>query len=488
VETASPPIIIASYGSDTLASSELSQENTRTGHSTGIDILPEEEEYLYVILITTVSCLAKSLNPYSIEEFLNMVLDSVPIFSKARFLPSLKDALYSRDLVLTLLIITAKLTGFKFASNSLDLDSRIDLMLSSGSVQEDICGDSISLDQFRKACLLAFYEFHQFPGQQAWMRIGKLTRLAYWIGLDRLDRLEHFCAHNGGLSATCRHDIEEWRLVWWFVYRLDTYANLSSGTPYLIDDKLVQTALVREEQLDCRPESQQEPQKPKLFLPPHPDSLWKLVPAVTSDSHQTSLFNLHIITATATRQAGRALQMHMLGSSGWIMEPLSDLERHLSALRLALPRNYLNPMRNAFANETRSSHHARLITVLHLLMARLLVSLLSCASLAEGDEWMLSWQQVLEICQDIASISEQWNSAFSLGVDPAVVFIIFTALIFVHLHKTFVGITDPVLHSNLEHCQMVLLCLLEQFASTWTLPRLLVREYMLSLIAKRVLN
>ncbi|KAH6869482.1 hypothetical protein B0T10DRAFT_523717 [Thelonectria olida] len=458
VENASLPRSVASCGSDTLAISESSQENRRTEHSTRLDILPEEEEYL-------------------LEKFLDMVLDAVPIFSKARFLPSLKDSLYSRDLVLTLLILTAKLTSFKFASDSFDLDSLIDLTLSSGSLQEDVCGDSISLDQFRKACLLAFYEFHQFPGQQAWMRVGKLTRLAYWIGLDRLDRLESFGAHDRGLSAMSRHDIEDWRLVWWFVYRLDTYANLSSGTPYLIDERIVQTALAFDEQLDCRPESQQRPQKPKLFLPFHPDSLWELVPPVTSDSHGTSLFNLHIITATATRQVGRALQLHMLGLSGETMAPRSDLERRLSALRLALPRNYLNPMRNAFVNETRSSHHARLITVLHLLMARLLISLLSCASLGEGDEWLLSWQQVLETCQDIASISEQWNSAFSLSVDPAVVFIIFTALIFVHLHKNFAGLTNPTLHSNLEHYQMVLLLLLEQFASTWTLPRLLVLSF-----------
>ncbi|KAJ3466679.1 hypothetical protein MRS44_004243 [Fusarium solani] len=387
-----------------------------------------------------------------------------------------------------MLIITAKLIGFKFASGDSDLDSHIDLMLSSGSLQEDMCGDSLSLDQFRKACLLAFYEFHQFPGQQAWMRVGKLTRLAYWIGLDRLDRFESLPSHNLGWGATSQDDCEDWRLVWWFVYRLDTYANLSSGTPYLIDDRLVRTALICDQESDCLPESRRSHQKPRLYLPPHPDGLWELVPAITSASHQTSLFNLHIITATATRQAGRALQSHMIGAPDETVASLADLERRLSALRLSLPKNYLNPMRNAFSNETHSGHHARLITVLHLLMARLLVSIMSCSRLDEGDEWLLSWQQVLETCQDIASISEQWNSAFSLSVDPAVSFIIFTALIFVDLHKKFAGVTDSALHSNLEHCEMVLLLLLEQFANTWTLPRLLIREYMLSLLPKRVLS
>lgn len=69
------------------------------------------------------------------------------------------------------------------------LDTRVELLLSSSLLEEDIAGDSPSLDQFRKACLVAFYEFHQFPGHQSWMRIGRLTRMAYRIGLDRLENM-----------------------------------------------------------------------------------------------------------------------------------------------------------------------------------------------------------------------------------------------------------------------------------------------------------
>ncbi|KAH7143582.1 hypothetical protein EDB81DRAFT_842828 [Dactylonectria macrodidyma] len=430
VETASTPRPVASSGSSTLAGSESSHDaRSRTKHSTIPNFLPGEEQHL-------------------------------------------------RDLVLTLLTITTKLIGVKLASGGSDLDSYIDLMLSSGLHQENMCGDSPSIDQFRKACLLAFYEFHQFPGQQAWVRIGKLTRMAYWIGLDRLDRLENSHLRDPSWGTMGQDELEDWRLVWWFIYRLDTYANLSSGTPYLIDERLMRTALMCDQQLDCQPESQQSRQGPKPYLPPHPGGLWQLIPTITSDSPQTSLFNLHIITATATRHVGRALQLHMMmGPSGETATSLADLERSLSALRLSLPKNYLNPMRNAFLNETRSDHHLRLVTVLHLLMARLLISIMNCSSFDEGDEWLLSWQKVLETCQDMASISEQWNSAFTLSVDPAVSFIIFTGLIFVDLHKKFTGATDSSLQSNLEHCEMVLLLLLEQFANTWTLPRLLLLSF-----------
>jgi hypothetical protein len=48
-----------------------------------------------------------------------------------------------------------------------------------------------------------------------------------------------------------------------------------------------------------------------------------------------------------------------------------------------------------------------------------------CIRREEGNEWLLSWQQVLETCQSISSLSEQWDGAFSLSVDLAMSFMIF---------------------------------------------------------------
>lgn len=417
---------------------------------------------------------------YSLPQFLDIVHDSVPIFSPARFLSSVRNSVYSDDLVLTLVLITAKLTGFTFASRGFDLDSRIDLMLSSGSLEPDMCNDSQSLDQFRKACLLAFYEFHQFPGQQAWMRVGRLARLAYWKGLDRLDGPKNFQTQALGWGDASHDDLEDWRLVWWFIYRLDAYVNLSSGTPYLIDERCVKTSLLRPEHRDGQADQRlRRVQTPEMYLPSRPNDLWRLVSAITSGPPEALLANLHIVSSTATRQVGRALQQcMMMMPSPDTPDSLAEAESCLSALRLSLPRDYLNPARRAFVEESRSDHHARLVTVLHLLMCRLLLSIISCAPLAQGDdEWLLNWQRVLEACQDIAAIAEQWNSGFSLSVDPGVCFIIFTALIFVDLHKKFASAgAGPALRPNLEHREVILLLLLEQFASSWTLCRLLIRE------------
>ncbi|KAF5253143.1 hypothetical protein FANTH_1974 [Fusarium anthophilum] len=216
---------LPSESPDTLVTSHASTGNQSTQ---SLNILPEEESYLA-------------------DEYFKSINEAIPLFSEA-------TASNSKDILLTcnpelaeaLLLITAKLLGFKFASPRFDLDGRIDLILSNTTLQEDTAGDFPSLDLFRKFCLLVFYEFHQFPGQQAWVRIGKIVRLAYWMGLDRLDIIQSVSPEWSNVSDA---DLQNWKLVWWCVYRLDSYANLSSGTPYQVDERLVNTSLNHQSQL-----------------------------------------------------------------------------------------------------------------------------------------------------------------------------------------------------------------------------------------------
>ncbi|KAH7304160.1 hypothetical protein B0I35DRAFT_153062 [Stachybotrys elegans] len=115
-------------------------------------------------------------------------------------------------------------------------------------------------------------------------------------------------------------------------------------------------------------------------------------------------------------QTGRAFRLHKFQpqqGAGY----LTDIERHLSEVRLALPTNYLNTRRSTFTDESGVDHHARLVTFFHLNMARLLISIMSCPRHEEGEQWLLRWQQVLEACQNMALISEQWDSSHILRVD-----------------------------------------------------------------------
>ncbi|KAH8899820.1 hypothetical protein GQ53DRAFT_835855 [Thozetella sp. PMI_491] len=433
------PSAAASSGSsrDGRARSDYSASQT--------EILPEEEQCL-------------------LQKYLEVLNDALPIFSPTKFYTSFDGSVASNELKLSLVLVTAKLTGFTFASTGFNLDASIDFILSSASLEESMFSESPSLHLYRKFCLLVFYEFHQFPGPQAWMLMTKLTRSVYWIGLDRLDD-----PASGGHSLS-HGDIDEWRLVWWAVFRFDSYANIAVGMPYIVDECVVRTALLRDREEGGMQEGQTE--RDSLFLPAQPERLWELPSQTASDSLYTSSFNLHILSTTVLRYIARTLRTANWRRGHRETASVPDVERYLATFRLSLPVNFLNPMRNAFLNETSANHHARLVTMLHLLMARLLTSLALSIS-TEGHDWTTRWQQVLETCQDIASVAEQWSSTFTLSVDPAISFILFTALIFVDVHKKYHA-TPAQLVSSLEHCETVLLLQLEQFASTWTLPRLLI--------------
>ncbi|KAI1064328.1 hypothetical protein LB506_008014 [Fusarium annulatum] len=446
--TFSVPVVsdLPSETPETPVTSHTSIDNRSTQN---LNILPEEETYL-------------------VDEYFKSINESIPLFSEAAA-SNIQHTLStcSPELAEALLLITAKLLGFKFSSPHFDLDGRIDLILSNTTLQEDTAGDFPSLDLFRKFCLLVFYEFHQFPGQQAWMRIGKIVRLAYWMGLDRLDIIQSVSPEWSNVSDA---DLQNWKLVWWCVYRLDSYANLSSGTPYQVDERLVNTSLNHQDQLSqgfvapCR-------------LPHDPRSLPDLLLFVKTGSESSILFNIHLITVTVLRQFGRAMSMRYLVPHEILTANLLDAERTLSAIRLALPRNFLNPGRNAFMNESNTNHHARLVPVLQLHMAQLLAALASCYYLPEGDDWTLSWQRVLETCQNIAGVAEKWDSNYTLTVDPALSLISLTALVFLDIHKKYTESTNTHLISEIENCELLLLLQLEQFSAHWKLPSLLILSF-----------
>lgn len=409
---------------------------------------------------------------YSIAEFFNALVDANPIFSREKFTQDYENCLCSQELVSIITAITAKLIGSTLPvdhESPFDiptLDSHIDQLLSSSMLELDLVGDAPSLDHFRKSCILAFYEFHQFPGNQSWMRIARLTRMAHRIGLDRL---EHLRTHYPEWRSLTEEDFREWRSIWWFIYRLDSYSNISSGTPFLIDDRFINTSLVLDPQSTGTELTHQE-----LFLPPDASSLWEVIPTITSNP-QTCLRNMHIVAIAATRQAGSALRLGSFRLQDEALQRLFSLERQLPALFLALPSGWTNPRRNALLNESRTNHHLRLNTVLVLLMSKLLLSIVTFSRGQESD-WLSNWQKVIEICQDIASTAAEWDSSFSLMVDPAVCFIIFAALVFLDIHKK--SERSPVSDVQfIESHQTILRLHLDQFARVWTMPKLLSRMY-----------
>ncbi|KAL5365924.1 hypothetical protein BJX96DRAFT_21296 [Aspergillus floccosus] len=400
--------------------------------------------------------------------------DANPIFSRDAFFHRYRSSLCAEDLITTIVIITAKLTGFTANEEGLQsLDAELDLLLSSSLLEDDLVGDTPSLDQFRKAYLLAFYEFHQFPGHHAWLRIGRLTRMAYRIGLDRLDHVHALYPDWRNVSS---ENIQEWRWIWWCIYRLDCYSNLSSGMPYLIDDATIGTSLVRSNPI-LHPDTMEELPR-EFFLPPSPENLPKMLLAAPLHP-ETLLRNIHTITTAILRQAGQILRMHLVRSAQATLVEVARVEQQLATVRSALPSGWLNSRRNALSNESHVDYHARMVTILHLRMAQLLLSIVDCGQRQYVDGCLTGWEQILEPCQDIASAADHWDSSFCLAVDPVVCFTFFTALVFLDLHRKTTATTDTSTAEHDPSCgildhQITVLCLqLQHFAKVWTLPRLL---------------
>ncbi|KAK2051344.1 hypothetical protein LY76DRAFT_404855 [Colletotrichum caudatum] len=378
----------------------------------------------------------------------------------------------SRDLIETIAVISAKLSRNELSAVTEDvLNAQIDKMLGAASLHEDINDNCTDLDHFRQSCILVFYEYHQCPGKQAWMRLGKLVRSAYWVGLDRIDKMYETFPQWRAMTEV---QLEEWRLVWWCIYCLDSYANLSSGMPYGIDERLINTVL---------PGGKSGENHQSKALPSEPDGLVQLMRTTVAQSPpDAGAIEIQIISMTILRHVGRAIQLHVVAKLDELGMFIRNTEQQLSALRLVLPSNFFNPSRNAFVSETTVSHHFRLVTVHHILMAQMLISIGHCRLLDEGEEWLCCWQRVLELCQDVAAIESQWKREFCSRVDPALCIIGFVSLIFLDLQLKWAAALEAdatilALKSNIQHCQTIILLFLENFAEIWTLPRLLILSF-----------
>ncbi|KAL3430311.1 hypothetical protein BDV09DRAFT_202304 [Aspergillus tetrazonus] len=433
------------------------------------------DDSLYLPIKSTVEDIKYRGNKNGIlASYFDNLQDANPIFSKEGFFNRYQNSLCAEDLISTIVIITAKLTGFTANGDDLQtLNAELDLLSSSSLLEDDLIGATPSIGHFRKAYRLAFYEFHQFPGHHAWLRVGRITHMAYRIGLDRLDHVRALYSDWGVVSS---EDMQEWRWIWWCIYRLDCYTNLSSGMPYLIDDACISTSLIESNTLPVSDMVENIPQS--YFLPLSPENITKILLFVPSHP-DTLLRNVHTITTATLQQVGKVVRMHLVRSPQATLAEAANVEKLLATIRTALPPGWLNTRRNAFANESHNDYHARMVTILHLRMAQLLLAIVDCGQRCGADEWLAGWERIIEPCQDMASITEHWNSAFCLAVDPAVSFTLFTAPIFLKLHKKTMttgatsATTNEPSSSIIDHHITILRLQLEHFAQVWTLPRIL---------------
>ncbi|KAI1612165.1 hypothetical protein EDD36DRAFT_466004 [Exophiala viscosa] len=397
-----------------------------------------------------------------LNHFFAHIHPSIPLFDEAKFFQQYERAMIDSHLLLTICVVTTKILGQSEYWNGNSLDDRVKYLLEMEPIS-NATSTALNLDIFRRACLLAFYEFHQLPGDGAWLRIGQLTRKAYQWGLHQIDSHNQHPIWSKLLVNNA--EIKEWRCLWWCIYCLDSYSNITAYTPFVVETESIATALITV--------SQDNPQfQDQVFLPAETSQLWWTIQEVTRSRGDFG-FNMHIITTLFLREASTLRRLQICNPSARVHSRRRALEECMSAIRLALPARYLNATRDVLKSETPRAHHARLISVLHLHTARIFLSLPTDPPQQDEGLWQTGWQQSIESCEDIVAVAQQWDSQFSSTVDPAVCHVMLAALVLLYLDENAYspekqGLTPQNLHKE------VLLLFLEQFATSWALPRLLI--------------
>ncbi|KAG4429947.1 hypothetical protein IFR05_014570 [Cadophora sp. M221] len=401
-----------------------------------------------------------------LESFFIYVHPSVYLFDKQKLMKNHEQGTIDGYLFLTILAITSHVQGLSSLWINPSLKSCLEQLLAIENFKVDHVGDSISLSQFQQAFLLAFYGFHQYPGRKSWLRVSELTREAYEWGLHQIDNPDQCQLYaNNPMNVD---EKEEWRRLWWSIYCLDSYCNITARTPYVIELDCVRTALISSDPMQQNQEA--------VFLPMDTGKLWETC-QVVSERPGDYYVNVHILTTTVLREAGKLLRLWAQNPVTKIGERCEILDEHFSAVRLALPPQFFNVSRNVVHNETPAEHHARLICILHMHITRLLVMIPRTFSVGE-ERWRQGWTASLECLEDVVLIVRHWKAELCPSVDPAICFIISAVLMLIHLHSIDIANAEsPTFLVRLCGQKELLRLFIEQFALIWHLPRFLTVSF-----------
>ncbi|KAH8655229.1 hypothetical protein BX600DRAFT_515067 [Xylariales sp. PMI_506] len=399
-----------------------------------------------------------------LDYFFDQVHPAVPLFNRYRFMHLYGSGLVQHDLVITLAAVTARGLGPVSYWPLNEVDSCIKSLLAlTFSEGDELSQSSNSLDRIRMECLLGYYEFHQLPGPSAWMRISRLVRKAHALGLNQIENPDLCSAFDASIAS--EDEIEDWRHVWWWLYCLDSYSNIASGVPFIVDADSINTSLVSRPLDSCLP-LQSPPSMQKIFIEDDISELWKTAQEVVARDLAVG-FNTHLVTTTILRRAGQLLRLRNEKGPGRIKNRVEALKRSLTSLKLALPPRYLEPCRHTLQNESEVEHNIRLANALHLHMANLILSLPS--ELAAGEEaWLGGLEQIRQASEDIASVVQQWDTRFNAQTDPAICFIVAMAFCVLNIYQR-------CMHNvpgHIAESATMLVLFLQQFGKHWNLSKM----------------
>lgn len=350
---------------------------------------------------------------------------------------------------------------------------------------------AMSLDDVKTSFLLALHEYTSFPGRRAWMRIGNTVRVAIAAGLHQVDQSNKTTA-----STIPDAELEERRLTWWAVWRVDSSINVLAGSPFNIETSDTNTALPSSSTANfttgiIAPSSGD-------FLPTDVISPWKSIQELQRITSVDSP-NFYYQTVSYNREAAICRRRLYSQPTPELMGEFKSLKQVLPYLKIALPHPFFAGARLP-TEENRDKHRQRLETLILLYMCVLYA--LPCAETnltfirteivlylpvkEEGlhkentmhqKRQVADWQLCIDSIEEIAALLNYWEPSYSRLTDPMISCIIWISCSVLVLHTmstTYQQAKIPGHGDSIEESLLILTTALEGFSRYWPIARLLL--------------
>ena len=164
-------------------------------------------------------------------------------------------------------------------------------------------------------------------------------------------------------------EMEEWRHLWWNIWRLDATANSVNSSPCSTDMYVPGTALVSTSMACFTDGSITDSAKlefGKLYLEGEVSTCWKTMQAFLENSTSSDL-NMYTAAYTLIREASAVQRLTRYKWTSQTEARLLDLDKACAAVQLALPPWHSNPARSISTGESTSRHFDRLKVLLIIL-------------------------------------------------------------------------------------------------------------------------
>jgi hypothetical protein len=410
-------------------------------------------------------------NNHRIQAFVEQIHPSIPLFDRAACLSFCDE--HGSNAVLRKTVAAIATAILNLADNDTQnaahtyLSESLELL----SIGNATSARKLALIEFQRACLLTYYNFHQGPSHASWMRIGALVRQAYGMGLHDVDGGNHETFASGALSIS---ELQPWRRLWWMIYCLDSYSNITNGMPCMVERETIRTNLPL-----LHMDGQICTKLTSVTLAYENSKLWETVRSLPDCGHEHD-FDIHIVMTSLIRESATVYRHQRLAPKRSLRHLIVKCEDNIVSTRLALPIQYHKLARNLWSNESVVQYHARLINLILQHMSTLL-ALMAITVAQDVDFDITVWDRMLNTCNEIVIIVKNMDCTHLAAIDPAVCFIFSTVLAVLQLYLVCQlpaadSSAQEELSSMIERQKRILLLFLENFSAHWFLPRFLIGE------------